>query len=372
MRWWEYAHQIPMTALQQFPMTALQQFLTDAGGPVTVEAFMRWALYDPKHGYYARRIADVGRTGDFSTSATLSPALAQALAAWSKSHREEINRGGRWHLIEVGPGNGVVAAEILRSLGGWTRRRLTYHLVETSVPLAERQRESLREWGGGPFSPTLRWHTDLETALREADGAALIISNELVDAFPCAVFVRSASSELWREVGVCWDATHNRATETLIDLSTTRAAEVRASTQSLPLEIARVEIHFAFRDWLRSWRPLWKVGRMLTIDYGGPIEKLYHRRPRGTLRGYFRQQRIEGEEIYERAGHQDLTADVNFTDLIRWGEAESLRAQPLQTQRDFLMQWNALPKVTDAATAHLLDPLGAGAAFKVLEQIPQP
>ncbi len=59
-------------------MTALQRFLSEAGGVVTVEAFMRWALHDPQHGYYARRIGDVGRTGDFSTSATVSSALAQA------------------------------------------------------------------------------------------------------------------------------------------------------------------------------------------------------------------------------------------------------------------------------------------------------
>ena len=358
--------------LTTLSMTPLQQYLTDAGGVVTVEAFMRWALYDPQTGYYSRRIADVGRSGDFSTSATLSPALAQAIAAWAKSHREEVIQDGRWHLIEVGPGNGAVAAEILRSLGGWTRRRLTYHLIETSIPLAERQREKLGEWGGGPFSPTLRWHSDLESALREADGAALIVSNELVDAFPCAVFARDTTSELWREVSIHLDATRQRATETLVDLSSERAAEVQSATHSLPRSVARIEIHLSFRDWLRGWRPLWKKGRMLTIDYGGTIATLYHRRPRGTLRGYFRQQRIEGEEIYERPGHQDLTADVNFTDLIRWGEAESLAAQPLQTQRDFLMKWNALPRVTDAATAHLLDPIGAGAAFKVLEQTPQP
>jgi SAM-dependent MidA family methyltransferase len=120
---------------------------------------------------------------------------------------------------------------------------------------------------------------------------------------------------------------------------------------------------------LKDWRASWHRGRMLTIDYGGPIETLYDRRPRGTLRGYFRQQRVDGAEIYERAGHQDLTADVNFANLIGWGESLGLTAAPLLSQREFILQWNPRVNHADAATAHLLEPLGAGHAFKILEQV---
>ena len=57
---------------------------------------------------------------------------------------------------------------------------------------------------------------------------------------------------------------------------------------------------------------------MLTIDYGGAAEDIYHRRPRGTIRAYLLQHRLEGPAVYENPGRQDLTADVNFTDLIEW------------------------------------------------------
>src|SRR5690606_20096595 len=67
-----------------------------------------------------------------------------------------------------------------------------------------------------------------------------------------------------------------------------------------------------------EWLPSWKSGRMLTIDYGATAETLYHRRPRGTVRAYLLQQRLEGPAIYENVGRQDLTADVNFTDLQNW------------------------------------------------------
>ncbi len=274
--------------------------------------------------------------------------------------------------MEIGPGNGRIAAEILRALGSWTCAHVTYHLVETSAPLVARQRESLAEWGRGPFAPKLCWHADIESAVREANGTALIFSNELVDSFPCAVLTRANDEAAWREVAVQWDDATKRPAEVLIDISDERAAEVLPSTLALPTAVARVEVHLAYRDWLQGWRRSWTKGRLLTIDYGGPVETLYHRRPQGTLRGYFRQQRVEGGEIYERAGHQDLTADVNFTDLIRWGEALGLVTSPVLTQRDFILGWNPGVDLRDAATAQLLDPDGAGHAFKVLEQTAQP
>ncbi len=350
-------------------MTALQRFLSEAGGVVTVEAFMRWALHDPQHGYYARRIGDVGRTGDFSTSATISNALAHAIAAWAKAHRAEVDQRGRWHLVEIGPGNGRIAAEILRALGSWTCAHVTYHLVETSAPLVARQREALAHWGRGPFAPQLCWHPDVESALRAANGAALIFSNELVDAFPCAVLVRASAGADWREVALQWDETSKRPAEMIIDLSSERAAAALPGVLALPPDAARIEVHLAYCDWLQRWRGAWTKGRMLTIDYGGPVETLYHRRPKGTLRGYFRQQRMDGGEIYERAGHQDLTADVNFTDLIRWGESLGLTTSAVLTQRDFILEWNPGTDLRDAATAQLLNPDGAGQAFKVLEQM---
>ena len=183
---------------------------------------------------------------------------------------------------------------------------------------------------------------------------------------------RQSAAHDWREIGVRWDETQQRAVEVEIELSDPRAAQIAGSTALVPTNTRRIEIHLAYRDWQRDWRPAWTRGRMLTIDYGDTFDRLYHRRPRGTLRGYFRQQRVEGAEIYERAGNQDLTADVNFTDLMRWGEALGLRAAPLQTQREFILHWNPREAATDAAAAHLLDADGAGDAFKVLEQAAKP
>ena len=40
---------------------------------------MRMALYDQNDGYYTQNIRNVGRNGDFSTSATINNSLAKSI-----------------------------------------------------------------------------------------------------------------------------------------------------------------------------------------------------------------------------------------------------------------------------------------------------
>jgi SAM-dependent MidA family methyltransferase len=74
-------------------------------------------------------------------------------------------------------------------------------------------------------------------------------------------------------------------------------------------------------------------------------------------------------EIYRRPGQQDLTADVNFEDLLRWSEPLGLGEVAYTTQREFVQKWypRALA-LENPATRFVLDPAGAGTAFKVLHQ----
>jgi SAM-dependent MidA family methyltransferase len=58
-------------------------------------------------------------------------------------------------------------------------------------------------------------------------------------------------------------------------------------------------------------------------------------------------------EAYQNAGSQDLTFDVSFPDLVRWGTQIGLEEVSLTTQADFL---------------GTNDRKGAGGAFKVLHQ----
>jgi hypothetical protein len=78
-------------------------------------------------------------------------------------------------------------------------------------------------------------------------------------------------------------------------------------------------------------------------------------------------------EIYRRPGQQDLTADVNFEDLRRQGEALGFDEIGYTTQRDFVQKWYPEALKQDIpATRFVLDAEGAGTAFKVLHQRKMP
>ncbi len=346
------------------PSDFLRALIRAEGGSISVERFMQEALYHPRHGYYARRVRTVGREGDFSTSTTLHAALGQAIAAWAGKHRAEIVCRGAWHLIELGGGGGQLADEILRTIPWWPKRGLRYHLVEISEGLCAAQRTHLRQAGRA-----VRWHADLRGALQAAGGRALIFSNEFVDAFPCVQLERGAQAGNWREVRVCWpeDAAHPGETFAAWPgpLPTPDPGDEPAVGQ-------RVEMHLSYRRWLEEGVAGWRTGRLLTIDYGEVPPALYRRRLHGTLRAYCRHLRFTGRETYERFGQQDLTADVNFADLQHWGVSSGIATESFSTQAEFLRRWlpsRTLARAdTDPAFAFLLDPEGAGGAFKVLEQ----
>lgn len=320
-------------------------------GYLSFERFMRFALYHPRHGYYARYAQDVGKRGDFSTAATLHPALAKAIAHWARA------REGITEWIEVGAGDGSLARSILRGVGWWRRRAIRYRIVEVSPTLQTLQQQQLK-------GCNVYWYDSLARALGAAGGKATILANELVDAFPCVRL--EWDGERWMEVGL--SITSDSSAEAL------REPPPRI-VPHLPKpwpEIAagqRCEVQVAYREWLEEWLPKLARGNVLTIDYGDVYPRLYRRRPGGTVRAYFRHERYDRSEVYQRIGRQDLTCDVDFSDLRRWGTELGLVERAFVTQREFLLEHLPSSKASsDPALAFLLDENGAGNAFRVLWQ----
>ncbi|MFU8894386.1 MAG: SAM-dependent methyltransferase [Luteolibacter sp.] len=311
---------------------------------------MQRALYDPKRGYYARNIRAVGGgRADFTTVPMhFGDTLARAIACWAAGAMRE---SGCRNLIEIGPGEGRLMRDVLRHMPWSVRWRSRAHLVETSAALEKRQRATL--------GLRATWHRTPQEALQACDGRAVIFSNELVDAFPVRVFKKINGA--WRELGVEIDASGTVIRERFIEGD----ALPDSSIFEIPhLDDQRVEVHDAYRAWLAGWLPSWRAGAMLTIDYGATAENLHPRRPNGTLRGYLLHQRVTGPQIYQNIGMQDLTADVNFTDLARW-------ARPWCTSHESQSLAGFLRKrAGDAIPGDLADEALAGGAFQVLCQHP--
>ena len=329
--------------------------------------WMEKGLYDPQKGYYARQIQGIGRRGDFTTSASLDGFLGEAIAQWVKTERKLSPSVST--IIEIGGGDGSLAKSVLRALGWLGRRRFRFIMVERSSVLRTLQEKMLTGYG-------VRWYDHPTPALKACGGEALIYHNELIDAFPVQLAQLNAATGQWQEVWV--ERAAGRFQETLHDLSLQGISSedfsaLRQWNAATPPPYAnqRVELGSAALRWFGEWAPQWKRGTMLTLDYGDAFPSLYYRRPAGTLRAYLLHQVLSGAELYQNMGRQDLTCDVNFSDLQVWGERFGWANQPLMTQAEFLQAYlKDYPRRMKAnkALAFLGDAEGAGGAFKALVQ----
>ncbi|MEM1444221.1 MAG: SAM-dependent methyltransferase, partial [Verrucomicrobiota bacterium] len=190
--------------------------------------------------------------------------------------------------------------------------------------------------------------------------AILVFSNELVDAFPAKWLRWSEMEKCWLEVFVKFDR-ESGVGEVLRPLPK-GFPDYQFSALGLkdPPSDQRVEIQPLFQRWLGNLAENLFQGSILTIDYGGRPTEIYARRPGGSLRGYYRQERVEGAGIYQRFGKQDLTVDVNFEDLISWGEDFDLETVSEESQSSFLCRYGE--------GSDLMAQDGPGEAFRVLLQ----
>jgi SAM-dependent MidA family methyltransferase len=330
----------------------LAEVVRSEGGRVSFERFMELALYHPLHGYYAGQVSNIGRNGDFSTAMTISDSLVRSIASWVNAEARRLSMRIA-QVIELGGGTGQLASGIIKSFRPW--QPVQYQIVEISKTLQKLQEKKLR---GRP----VLWTESVQTALTNASGVAILISNEFVDAFPCRRFELGANG--WKEI--CLALHEELWTEESVEVATLPAS----STFDLKFSIGqRVEIFDLYREWLTGVGRQFPKGSILTIDYGGLPDEVYRRRPAGTMRAFFRHQRLNGMEIYLRPGRQDLTADVNFADLKIWGEKIGFETIELITQAEFIHQWsNPKSRSEKLGDQFVADQSGMGAAFKVLHQ----
>lgn len=330
-------------------------------GAISFEELMALSLYHPKGGLYRIRVPSLGREAHYTTCARIDSTMGLAIARWLEAGwRQALGAPLRWHVIEVGGGDGSLAEAVLNALPKRLRWTVTYHMVEKSEPAIALQRERLGRY--------VQWNPTVVAALRQCRGAALMLSNELVDAFPAVALVRRGGR--WMEV---W----------LVERDGLLIEELRdpgswldepgvysvAELETAP-EGARAEVHRSYHEWVGSWTPLFRKGWILTIDYGDECSHLYGRGGGGTLRAYFSNIRIqEHEDLYRRLGLQDITCDVNFTDLIRWSERDGCSAE-LLTQRDLLARCGVdLSEETSSPALEFISrPGGAGTSFRALWQ----
>jgi len=326
----------------EFPLLPLLKEEIRARGALPFARFMETCLCHPQFGYYNTDRPKLGKSGDFYTSAHVAPVFARILARHWEGVWQRLGRPARFDLVELGPGDGSLAAELL----SWLRERypeffaaLYYTGVEQSAQLQGRVEEKLREFAGraGIASEFPGGKSE------EAAGiCGCVFANEFVDALPVHILVWRKGR--WRErlVGLRGEKlVWVEKDPSLPDLA--QQAELYCDP-SLPPDDRpdgrpdgwTAEIRPQAVEWMQRIAESLAQGEVLIVDYGYTLDEWRGGRfPEGSALAYRGHQ--VAEDLLGRPGDQDLTAHVNFTELAEAGRACGLRLVSLESQARFLL-----------------------------------
>lgn len=350
--------------------TRLRAKIADTG-PISVAEFMTLCLLDPVDGYYPTR-DPLGSDGDFITAPEISQMFGECLGLWVIQSWLDMGAPEQFNLVELGPGRGVMMADMLRAMALRPEclSACNIVLIEASAALQAVQAKTL-----GRSGAAVEWADRIEAV---NDDPCLIIGNEYLDCLPIRQFICTRASDQ-QNVPATWSERRVGADENGLRFETDQQPISAALQQTLPathpdpqlgdlLEICPAAAQLI--DHLKT-RFMDAAGRALFIDYG-PARTEFG----DTLQALKRHEKVG---TFAAPGDSDLTARVDFAALAAQARAAGLSVSGPHSQSNFLRALgiearavsllrgnpDAKPKIM-RQLHRLLDPNEMGALFKAL------
>ena len=315
-------------------------------GPITFARFMEIALYG-EHGYYT---SSPNPGFDYATSPQMHPAFGALIAGWLVKAWEALGGPEVFDVVEIGAGDGGLARDILDAVSD----------VDTRNGFASALR--YRPYDIRPRGSVLG--IGALTTLEPIVGC--VISNELLDAFPCHMFTIRDGTVLELVRGDLGPDDELAFLDG--EVSRTEIADrVGPIANQLPNGY-RGEVNLGIVDWASTMAQILQRGYVLTIDYGYARQALYHPdRAEGSLRCY--RDHVLGQNPFRDIGLQDITAHVDFTAvdeaLTKFGFEQLV---PLRTQRDFLFDLGIGDYILQVRQ-RLAQPLDESDSYQLIEEL---
>jgi SAM-dependent MidA family methyltransferase len=316
-------------------------------GAISFRDWMAAALYDEGEGYYRR--ADLtrwGRAGDYRTSPERTPLFAATFARHFATLYEQLGSPQSWTIYEAGAGACDFARGVLETLARDHAEffRATRYVIDEIGEDARRVAATKL----APFAERVEFQRFAEIGELTS---GIVFSNELIDAFPVHR-VRMRDGHL-RELCVGLDRVGSFV---WIDRepSTPRLAEHFARLGIVLAKGQCAEVNLVAEDWLKQIASVFARGFVVTVDYGATATELYDAdsRPRGSLRA-FRAHRLS-DDLLASPGEQDITATVNWSQLIGAGAEAGLETVSLERLDKFLLRAGIVEQL-EALTARAAD-----------------
>ena len=279
--------------------------------------FMEKALYHPALGFYSSGQTRTGSKGDFLTTVSTGPVLGQLLALQLDELYATLRCPPSLVICEQGADRGFLAHDLLDSIYR-SHPNLSsvvqLNIIEPCPALAQQQKSHLAKLQN---RIPIHWHPDFST-FKPNSTPVFFYSSELIDSFPVRV-VRFSFGE-WVERFV----TEKEGRLDWVDRPAEKDLLSQIDTWKIPRsEGFTTEIRPNAATWIRTLSQQIQQGMILTLDYGMSASELYDlTRSSGTLMSISRH--TPSPDPLINPGEQDLTAHVNFTELIEEGERSGL------------------------------------------------
>lgn len=303
-------------------------------GFVPFDRFMEVALYAEGVGYYDRPRSPLGTDGDFYTAAHVDRIFAECVTARLTDVRRAAGDPATFAVVELGPGDGTLAAGIVAALGD-DAGRWEYVLVDRS---SARLRDATARLEGSAVA--VRTAGSLSEL---GPFAGAVLANELLDAQPARRLRWDGSA--WQELGVRVGA----------DLVTpaqdgpARPVPFPALPTGVPVDQV-VEVSPEAEGIVREIADHLAHGAALILDYGLEESELVRGHPAGTLAAVRGHRSLP--DPYVDPGDADLSTFVNFSRIRAVARAGGLVELSFRRQADALGAWGLAARLERAlATA---------------------
>ncbi len=287
------------------------------GGPLGFDSFMEIALYS-EQGFYSNS-QPFGHAGDYFTSPTIHPIFGAMVAVQLWKIWKLLGKPIPFTVVESGSGNGLLARDIIGCLEEFSEEiasSLNYVAVDR-IPISE---------------PIEEITSIVSTRLPQLSKVDVVLSNELLDAFPVKLIEIRCGRPYEILVGL-------GPNEALIEITNNESLEdhefFRFDLNLRDLEGYRGPIPMHMADWCQSVSDTLDRGFVLTIDYGFERSQYYSMaRSNRLLQTYF--QHVDGLNPLDKVGDQDITSHVDFTTFREMSAANGLKDVCSLSQREWL------------------------------------
>ena len=329
-------------------------------GPLSFYDFMEIALYDLEDGFYSKNQKQFGKDGAFITSHYHGKWLGSIIAGQIKIIFEKMMNPDHFKIVEYGPGEGLLAFDILETLET-KKELLDYILIEKSKILTKKSRDLLSK-----FKKQISFMKYPPDSFQ-----GIILAHEFLDAIPFHILQKTENGYKEKYITL-------KSGKLKYELGPISKYELIEYTKEIDQYIdlgQTFEVSLDTQAWMELINKKMKKGAILIFDYGFSNEVIFNQtRFSGTARSF--RKHIVSEVDLENIGEADITADVNFSYIVKTAEKLGFTLNGFTDQTHFCIGGGITDliekekkfesAINNSGVMGIMDPTGLGSGIKVL------